>query len=98
MLSIGKLSHLAKMYEDKEREDGSLDGKECFFIHCCFLNFLVLAFHDGLDFISVHETLIQSLRTALESARGRQSLENQVEMIVKAKATSLVDRMSFLKV
>lgn len=70
----------------------------CFFIHSCCLNVSVLAFHDGLDFVSVHETLIQSLRTALESARGRQSLENQVEMIVKAKATSLVDRTSFLKV
>ncbi len=27
MLSIGKLSHLAQMYEDKELEDGPLDGK-----------------------------------------------------------------------
>jgi nuclear pore complex protein Nup133 len=27
ILSIGKLSHLAKMYDDKEGEDGSLDGK-----------------------------------------------------------------------
>ena len=57
-----------------------------------------LAFHDGLDFVSVHETLVQGLRTALESARGRQSLESQVEMIVKAKAASLIDRTSFLKV
>ena len=70
----------------------------CFFARSCFLNVLVLAFHDGLDFVSVHETLIQSLRTVLEAARGRQSLENQVEMIAKAKATSLIDRTSFLKV
>ncbi|KAK2466879.1 hypothetical protein APHAL10511_001137 [Amanita phalloides] len=55
------------------------------------------AFHDGLDFVSVHETLIQALKAALESVRGRRSLENQVETIVKVKAASLSDRPSFLK-
>ncbi len=48
-----------------------------------------LAFHDGLDFVSVHETLLDDLKTALASVRARQSLEMQVDTIVKAKASKL---------
>lgn len=51
-----------------------------------------LAFHDGLDFVSVHEALIDSLKDALVHARSRQSLDQQVDVITKAKASKLVAR------
>jgi len=56
------------------------------------------AFHDDLDFISVHETLLQDFRTAIEGLRGRQSLENQIEHITKAKASPLIDQKALTNV
>ncbi|EMD38365.1 hypothetical protein CERSUDRAFT_113529 [Gelatoporia subvermispora B] len=73
MLSIGKLSHLAQLQENSEDINQST----------------LDAFHDGLDFISVHEALIQNLKTALISIRARQSLEKQVDTIGTRKASKL---------
>ncbi|KAI0670336.1 Non-repetitive/WGA-negative nucleoporin C-terminal-domain-containing protein [Trametes maxima] len=76
MLSIGKLSHLAQLHEGTKT-----------------INQDVLdSFHDGLDFVSVHETLIDDLKSALASARQRQSLEAQVETIATKKAGNLSSR------
>ncbi|CDO69523.1 hypothetical protein BN946_scf184785.g28 [Trametes cinnabarina] len=76
MLSIGKLSHLAPLHEGAQEVDQSV----------------LDAFHDGLDFVSVHETLIDDLKTALASVRSRQSLEMQVETIAQKKAGNLSNR------
>ncbi|KAI0065375.1 hypothetical protein BV25DRAFT_1880143 [Artomyces pyxidatus] len=76
MLSIGKLSHLAQMQEDEGAQDESM----------------LDAFHDGLDFVSVHETLLNELKSALASIRGKQSLDKQVEAIWKEKASMLAGR------
>ncbi|TFY77168.1 hypothetical protein EWM64_g6840, partial [Hericium alpestre] len=78
MLSIGKLSHLAHLQENEGAEDESL----------------LDAFHDGLDFVSVHETLVDQLKSALASIRVKQSLDAQVDTIFKAKASRLADRPS----
>jgi hypothetical protein len=51
-----------------------------------------IAFHDGLDFVSVHETLTEELKSALASVRDRQSLDRQVETILQQKASAIVDR------
>lgn len=57
------------------------------------------AFHDGLDFVSVHETLIEDLKSALASVRARQSLEMQVETIAQQKAANLsANRKAFYNV
>lgn len=58
----------------------------------------IVAFHDGLDFVSVHETLIESLKTALASLRGKQPLEAQIEAITQAKASRLLDRVALQNV
>ncbi|KAI0374941.1 hypothetical protein BV20DRAFT_934524 [Pilatotrama ljubarskyi] len=82
MLSIGKLSHLAQLHEGTKT-----------------INQDVLdAFHDGLDFVSVHETLIEDLKSALASVRGRQSLETQVETIAQKKAANLSNRRALYNV
>ncbi len=57
-----------------------------------------LAFHDGLDFVSVHERLIDELRTALASVRIRQSIDMQVDTITKTKASRLSDRRALYAV
>ncbi|KAI0322245.1 Non-repetitive/WGA-negative nucleoporin C-terminal-domain-containing protein [Amylostereum chailletii] len=74
LFSIGKLSHLAQLQEDSGAEDDSV----------------LDAFHDGLDFVSVHEAVADDLKSVL-STRGKQSLEKQVEVITNAKAAKLVD-------
>ena len=51
-----------------------------------------IAFHDGLDFVSVHETLIEELKSALASVRERQSLDRQVETILQQKASAIADK------
>lgn len=51
-----------------------------------------LAFHDGLDFVSVHEALTEELRSTLASVRDRQSLDRQVETILQQKASVIADR------
>ena len=56
------------------------------------------AFHDGLDFVSVHETVVEDLKKALASTRQRQSLEMQVETIAQKKATNLGSRRAFYNV
>ncbi|EIW51716.1 uncharacterized protein TRAVEDRAFT_136690 [Trametes versicolor FP-101664 SS1] len=82
MLSMGKLSHLAQLHEGTKA-----------------INQDVLdAFHDGLDFVSVHETLIDDLKSALASVRSRQSLEMQVETITQKKASNLSNRKALYNV
>lgn len=53
------------------------------------------AFHDGLDFVSVHELLAEELKSALVSVRGKQSLDRQVETILHQKASVLMDKKVF---
>lgn len=55
-------------------------------------------FHDGLDFVSVHEKLAQELRASLTASRQRQSLESQAEAVANAAAKSLHDRPALLVV
>ncbi|KAH9900978.1 Non-repetitive/WGA-negative nucleoporin C-terminal-domain-containing protein [Cubamyces lactineus] len=82
MLSVGKLSQLAQLHEGTKA-----------------INQDVLdAFHDGLDFVSVHETLIEDLKSALASVRARQSLEMQVDTIAQKKAGNLSNRKALLNV
>ena len=59
---------------------------------------LQTAFHDGLDFVSVHETVVEDLKKALASTRQRQSLEMQVEIVAQKKATNLGSRRAFYNV
>ncbi|EJD02313.1 uncharacterized protein FOMMEDRAFT_124682 [Fomitiporia mediterranea MF3/22] len=47
------------------------------------------AFHDGLDYVSVHDKLIEELRAPLAGSKQRQSLENQADAIMKAVAPAL---------
>lgn len=56
------------------------------------------AFHDELDFVSVHEALLQEFKSVLESIRGRQSLDTQIDTILNAKASSLSDRRALSRV
>ncbi|KAF8163334.1 methyltransferase type 11 [Crassisporium funariophilum] len=78
MLSVGKLAYLAQSQETNILTDQSD----------------LDAFHDELDFVSVHEGLLQEFRTALQSVRTR-SLDGQIDAICKAKATRLVRRVAF---
>ncbi|KAI0054126.1 hypothetical protein FA95DRAFT_1530133 [Auriscalpium vulgare] len=75
MLSIGKLAHLAQLQDDEYTQDESL----------------LDAFHDGLDFISVHETLLDDLKSALTNVRGKQTVDKQVDTIYRTKASRLAD-------
>jgi len=56
------------------------------------------AFHDDLDFVSVHEALLQEFRSVLEGIRGRQPLDSQIDAIVKVKASGLADRKALTHV
>ncbi|TFK55057.1 hypothetical protein OE88DRAFT_1674600 [Heliocybe sulcata] len=76
MLSIGKLSQLAQLHEP----NASVEEK------------VLNAFHDGLDFISVHETLLEKFRVVLEAHKGKQSHDAQADTVVRAKAKSLANR------
>ncbi|TFK42541.1 hypothetical protein BDQ12DRAFT_732185 [Crucibulum laeve] len=82
MLSIGKLSHLADVHATGVQADESM------------LNTL----HNELDFVSVHESMLQEFRSALEGVRGRHSLDSQIDIIVKAKASGLVEKKAFIHV
>ncbi|KAH9843032.1 uncharacterized protein C8Q71DRAFT_232214 [Rhodofomes roseus] len=75
VLSIGKLSQLAQLHE----ENGIVNQD------------VLDAFHDGLDFVSVHETLLEDLKSALASLRGKQPLEIQIETITQAKVSKVFD-------
>ncbi|KAG6898380.1 hypothetical protein C0992_009055 [Termitomyces sp. T32_za158] len=77
MLSIGKLAHLAQLHETNTSADD---------------NRVLDAYHDDLDFVSVHEALLQEFKSALDAIRGRQTLDNQIETIVKATATGLQEK------
>ena len=59
---------------------------------------VLTAFHDDLDYVSVHQNLIARFRSALSSIRGRLSLDGQVEAIAKAEAKRLSDRKAHLTV
>ncbi|KAI0748169.1 Non-repetitive/WGA-negative nucleoporin C-terminal-domain-containing protein [Daedaleopsis nitida] len=82
MLSIGKLSHLAQLH------DGETEISQD----------VLDAFHDGLDFVSVHDTLVEDLKSALATVRARQSLEMQVETIAQQKAANLGASKAFYNV
>jgi nuclear pore complex protein Nup133 len=49
-----------------------------------------VAFHDGLDFVSVHESLLDDLKSALSNIRARQSIDQQVDAIARVKASKLI--------
>jgi len=51
-----------------------------------------IAFHDGLDFVSVHEALTEELKSAVASVPGKQSLDRQVETILQKKASVITDK------
>ena len=97
MLSIGKLSHLVHMEEANLAEDSILDGK-LYTIYVFPSLMLPKAFHDGLDFVSVHESLLQDLRSCLVAARTRQSLDAQLDTILKAKGGGLIGKTAFTHV
>ncbi|KAK0500496.1 hypothetical protein EDD18DRAFT_1307884 [Armillaria luteobubalina] len=82
MLSIGKLSHLAHEQETLAPSDDGISD----------------AFHDGLDFISVHESLLEEFNAVLATLKGRQSLDSQTDAIIKQKATRLADRPALTQV
>ncbi|KAG5635761.1 hypothetical protein H0H81_010181 [Sphagnurus paluster] len=82
MLSIGKLSHLAQLHETNMPLDNSV----------------LDAFHDDLDFVSVHEALLREFTTARETVRGRQSQENQIDIIIQITASKLSEKKALLHV
>ncbi|KAG7451103.1 uncharacterized protein BT62DRAFT_882814 [Guyanagaster necrorhizus] len=82
MLSIGKLSHLAHEQETLAPSDEDISD----------------AFHDGLDFVSVHESLLEEFNAVLETLKGRQSLDSQTDAIIKQKASRLSDRPALTRV
>ncbi|KAI0094031.1 Non-repetitive/WGA-negative nucleoporin C-terminal-domain-containing protein [Irpex rosettiformis] len=82
MLSIGKLACLAQAQEDATSADEQT----------------LDAFHDGLDFVSVHEALAEELKTALANVRARQSIDMQVDIIARAKATRISDRRALFSI
>lgn len=61
-------------------------------------NFLCSAFHDALDFVSVLEKLVQDFRSVLVAARARQSIEGQINTIIKEKGKQLESRAGFIYV
>jgi len=94
MLSLGKLSQLAYLQEHEDVEDaGLLDGEMNAF---CYRNPIyslhLPAFHDDLDFVSVHESLLEEFKVVLSKLRGKKSLDTQVETIVRERAMTLADR------
>ncbi|KAF7338280.1 Methyltransferase type 11 [Mycena venus] len=76
MLSIGKLAHLAHVQETGEVAD----------------DYVLDNFHNDLDFVSVHQALLDEFKPVLDSLRSRQSLEAQVDAIVKSEASRLTDQ------
>ncbi|KAF9476583.1 methyltransferase type 11 [Pholiota conissans] len=80
MLSIGKLSHLVQIHDSNASTDDPI------------LN----AFHDGLDFVSVLEGLLEEFRSVLIHTRSRQSLDGQCDTIVKAKGGKFEGKPAFL--
>ncbi|KAI0273769.1 Non-repetitive/WGA-negative nucleoporin C-terminal-domain-containing protein [Gloeopeniophorella convolvens] len=62
------------------QEDSDIDEK------------LLDSFHDGLDFVSVHEALTEELKSVLAAVRTKQSLERQVETILQQKASAITNK------
>ncbi|KDR81643.1 hypothetical protein GALMADRAFT_239719 [Galerina marginata CBS 339.88] len=56
------------------------------------------AFHDGLDLVSVHESLVEEFRSVLVSVRTRQSIEGQIETIIKSKGGKLGGKTAFIHI
>ncbi|KAJ7774888.1 hypothetical protein B0H16DRAFT_78349 [Mycena metata] len=76
MLSIGKLAHLAQVQETTEIVDDHVLDQ----------------FHNDLDFVSVHQRLLDEFKPVLDSLRARQSLDAQIDAIVKSEASGLKDQ------
>ncbi|KAJ7285784.1 hypothetical protein C8J57DRAFT_1431461 [Mycena rebaudengoi] len=76
MLSIGKLAHLAQLQETDKVVDESV----------------LDSFHNDLDFVSVHQALLDEFKPVLDSLRSRRSLEAQIDAIVNSEATRLSDQ------
>lgn len=100
MLSIGKLSHLAQMQEQDPHsiDEHVLDGMCNISLEWAEYIYRSAAFHDGLDFVSVHENLLEDLRTALANIRAKQSVDAQVDTITKTKASRLGERRALQNV
>jgi nuclear pore complex protein Nup133 len=47
------------------------------------------AFDDNLDFVSVHEVILDQFHAVLEKQRGRQSLDTQIDAILTMEASAL---------
>ncbi|KAJ6596941.1 hypothetical protein DFH09DRAFT_1403501 [Mycena vulgaris] len=75
MLSIGKLAHLAELQETGDAAD----------------DYVLDSFHNDLDFVSVHQAILDEFKPVLESLRARQSLDAQIDAIVKSEALRLSD-------
>ncbi|KAJ7685205.1 hypothetical protein DFH06DRAFT_34186 [Mycena polygramma] len=82
MLSMGKLAHLAHVQETGEVADDHMLDN----------------FHNDLDFVSVHQTLLDEFTPVLDSLRGRQSLEAQVDAIVKSEASRLSEQKALTQI
>ncbi|KAJ6547586.1 hypothetical protein B0H19DRAFT_1266498 [Mycena capillaripes] len=82
MLSIGKLAHLAHVQETGEVAD----------------DYILDNFHNDLDFVSVHQALLDEFKPVLDSLRGRQSLEAQIDAIVKSEASKLTDQKALTQI
>ncbi|TFK76396.1 hypothetical protein BDN72DRAFT_755585 [Pluteus cervinus] len=82
MLSIGKLSHLAQLHETRASPDENV----------------LDAFHDGLDFVSVQEAVYEEFLSVTQSLRGKQSLETQIDAVVRSRASTLSDRKALLQI
>jgi len=81
MLSLGKLAAVAQVHENGGEADQGL----------------LDGFHDQLDFVSVHDSLLSDFKTALPSGRGKQSLDSQVDAIISVKAPSVKETRSLAK-
>jgi nuclear pore complex protein Nup133 len=99
MLSIGKLAHLAQVYDKGAPPSERKLGRKS---QICRAgggdSQILVGFHDQLDFVSVHDALLEDLRSALVGVRGRHSLESQIDILVKAKASKLAGRKGLLHV
>nr|GAT53189.1 methyltransferase type 11 [Mycena chlorophos] len=78
MLSIGKLAHLAHQQEQNQPDEDEI----------------LDSFHNDLDFVSVHQALLEEFKPILDSLRGQHSIDAQIDAIVKSEATRLVDQKS----
>lgn len=59
--------------------------------HVFLIRMFLQAFHDGLDFIAVQEKLFNGFQDVLAGGKQKQSLDGQVDTIVRAKASKFKD-------